>query len=186
MLLLWHWRRLWGVFWTARRSNQSILKQISPEYSLEGLMLKPKLQYFDHMIWRTKLFEKTMMLKRLKVGGKGYDRGWDGWMASLMSDLMDMSLSKLQELVRGKEAWQAAVCGWQKVGHDWATELNWTELKGFPGGTTGKEHSCQYRRCKRCRFDPWVRKIPSRRHGNSVCYSYLENPHGQCLAAYSP
>ena len=79
---LWCWRRLLRVPWTARRSNQSILKEISPEYSLEGLMLKLKLQYFGHLMGRADSLEKTLMLKRLKVGGEGDNRGWDGWMAS--------------------------------------------------------------------------------------------------------
>ena len=77
---LWCWRRLLRVPWTARRSNQSILKDISPEYSLEGLILK--LQYFGHLMWRANSLEKTLMLGRLKTGGEGDDRGWDGWMAS--------------------------------------------------------------------------------------------------------
>ena len=76
------YRRLLRVPWTARRSNQSILKEISPEYSLGGLMLKLKLQYFGHLMRRTDSFEKTLMLERLKAGGEGDDRGWDGWMAS--------------------------------------------------------------------------------------------------------
>ena len=76
-------RRLLRVPWTARRSNQSILKEISPECSLEGLMLKLQRQYFGHLIRRADSFEKTLMLQRLKVGGEGYDRGWDGWMALL-------------------------------------------------------------------------------------------------------
>ena len=79
---LWCWRRLLRVPWTARRSNQSILKEISPEYSLEGLMLELKFQYFGHMMQRTDSFEKTLMLERLKAGGEGDDRGLDGWMAS--------------------------------------------------------------------------------------------------------
>ena len=79
---LWCWRRLLRVTWTARRSNQSILKEISPNYSLAGLMGKLKLQYFGHLMWRTNSFEKTLMLEKLKAGGKGDDRGWDGWMAS--------------------------------------------------------------------------------------------------------
>ena len=78
---LWCWRRLLRVPWTARRSNQSILKEISPEYSLEGLMLKLKLQYFGHLMWRTDSLEKTLILGR-KVGGEGDDRGWDGRMTS--------------------------------------------------------------------------------------------------------
>ena len=81
---LWCWRRLLRVPWTARRSNQSILKEISPEYSLEGLMLKLKLQYFGHLMWRTDSLEKTLRCwKRLKAGGEGDNRGWDGWMSSL-------------------------------------------------------------------------------------------------------
>ena len=78
---LWCWRRLLRVPWTARRSNQSILKEINPEYSLEGLMLKLKLQYFGHLLWRADSLEKTLMLERLKAG-EGDGRGWDGWMAS--------------------------------------------------------------------------------------------------------
>ena len=79
---LWCWRRSLWVPWTARRSNQSILKEICPEYSLEGLMLKLKLQYFGHLMWRTDSLEKTLMLERLKAK-EGDNRGWDGWMASL-------------------------------------------------------------------------------------------------------
>ena len=79
---LWCWRLL-RVLCTAKRSNQSILKEISPEYSLEGLMLKLKLQYFGHLMWRTDSFEKTWCWERLKVGGEGGNRGWDGWIASL-------------------------------------------------------------------------------------------------------
>ena len=79
---LWCWRRLLGVSWTARRSNQSILKEISPEYSLEGLMLKLKLQYFGHMMWRTDSLENSLMLGKIAVGGEGAERGWDCWMAS--------------------------------------------------------------------------------------------------------
>ena len=79
---LWCWRRLLRVPWTARKSNQSILKEISPEYSLEGLMLKVKLQYFGHLMWRTDSFERPRCWERLKAGGEGDDRGWDGQMAS--------------------------------------------------------------------------------------------------------
>ena len=79
---LWCWRRLLRVPCTARRSNQSILNEISPEYSLEGLMLKLKLQYFDYLMWRTDSLERPWFWERLKAGGEGDDRGWDGWMAS--------------------------------------------------------------------------------------------------------
>ena len=79
---LWCWRRLLRAPWTARRSNQSILKEVSPGCSLEGLMLKLKIQYFGHLMWRTDSLRKTLIWERLKAGGEGDDRGWDGWMAS--------------------------------------------------------------------------------------------------------
>ena len=79
---LWCWRRLLILPWTTRKSHQSILKEISPEYSLERLMLKVKLQYFGHLVGRTDSLEKTLILERLRAGGEGDDRGWDGWMAS--------------------------------------------------------------------------------------------------------
>ena len=117
---LWCWRRLLRVLWTTRRSNQSILKEISPGCSLEGMMLRLKLQYFGHLMRRADSLEKT---QGLEAGGKWDDRGWDGWMASLPRWTWVW--------VNSRSWWWPGrpgvlqFTGSQRVGHDWATELNW-------------------------------------------------------------
>ena len=119
---LWCWRSLLRVPGTARRSNQFILKEINAEYSLEGLMLKLKLQYFGHLLWRTDSLERPWCWERLNSGGEGDDRGWDGWLASPTQRTWVWVTSGSGD----EQGGLACCCPWgHRVRHDWSTELKW-------------------------------------------------------------
>ena len=125
---MWYWRRHSRVPWTTR-SNQSILKEINPEYSLEGLMLKLKLQYSGHLMWKADSLEKTLMLERLRARGEGGDRGWDDWMTSLIQ--WTWILANSGRWWRTGKPGVLQFMGWQRVGHDWTTEQKQSQIYGF-------------------------------------------------------
>ena len=186
---LWCWRRLLRVLWTARRSNQSILKQTSPGCSLEGLMLKLKLQYSGHLMWRTDSLEKTLMLERLSARQEGSDRGWDGWMASLTQWTWVWARS-------GRWWWTGRPgvlhsLGLQKIRHDWASNTYLLTYflknhKGFPRWLIGKESTCNAGNKRYgCHF--WAKKMSLRRKWQSTSVFLPGKSHGpKSLVGHNP
>ena len=182
------WRRLLRVPWTARKSNQLILEEISPEYSLEGLMLKLKLQYFGYLMRRANSLKKTLMM------GKTEGRRWRGWQMMRWLDgftnSMDRSLSKLREIMKDREAWRVAVLG---VVKSWLDRTEWLkpqpDLRGkrdwrlssirLSWWLSGKQFVCQYMRHRRHRFNPWVERIHWRRKWQPIPVFLPGKSHGQ-------
>ena len=178
---LWCWRRLLRVPWTARRSNQSIPKEISPEYSLEGLMLKVKLQYFGHPMWRTDSLEKTLMMGKIEGRRRRDNRRWDGWMASPTRWTWVWASSGSWWWTGKPGVLQST--GSQRVRHDWATGLNLKWIVGFPSWLSGKESTRQWRTLG---FHPWL-ESPGEENGNPFQYSLPGESYGQRnLAGNSP
>ena len=170
---VWCSRKLLRVPWTARRSEQTILKESSPRCSLEGLMLKLKLQYFGHLMLRADSFEKTLMLGKIEGRRR---RGWQKmrWLNGII-DSMDLSLNMLLSWWWTGKAGVLRSMGLQS--QTWLRD--WTEpntIIGFPRWCSGRESLCPCRSCRRCGLDPWVGKIPWRRTWQPLQYSCLKNP----------
>ena len=171
---LWYWRRLFRVPWTARRSNQWILKEISPEYSSEGLILQLKLQYFGHLMQRTDSLKKTLMLGEIEDRRRRV--GWHHWLNGHEFE---------QALGVGDGQGSLVCCSpWGCKDLGMTEQLNW--LSAFPDEANGKEPACQCRRHKRRKFDPWVSTIPWKRAWQSTTVFLLRESYGQgSVAGYN-
>ena len=150
---LWCWRRLLRVPWTAKRSNQSMLKEINPEYSLEGLMLKLKLQYFGHLKWRVDSLEKTLMLRKIEGNRIREWRGWDGWMASPTQWTWVWASSRRWRRTGRPGMLQSMQS--QRVGHDWVTEQQQTQLQFHFLSCTNYMSSAQELNVSKC-LPSWI------------------------------